>query len=648
MPKRITVRWNTLVVVLTAVTMLGCQGLSSSNKASTSPPPNNDTPGRLTVSPTSISVGVVDVGYSQSQPATMTNSGGSSLKVSEATATGAGFSVGGLSLPVTLAAGQSQSFTVTFTPKSTGAVTGNLAIANTGSTATVNIPLSGGSVTQGLVTPSSPSLNFGTVQVGGKQTLSETLTNTGGSSLNVTQATATGTGFTVTGLSFPLTLGAGQSQSFSVSFAPQTAGAASGNLAIANTGSTPTVNIALTGGSQTVGVLSPSPASLNFGSVQVGSNQILPETLTNSGGTTVNVTQVTPTGTGFTVSGLSLPLVLAAGQSQPFNVTFTPTSSGSSSGNLSIVSNASNSSLNVALSGNGLAAGALTPSPSALSFGDVQVGSQQQLSETVTNSGGVSVNISQATISGSGFSMPGWAPLVLTPGQHYTFTVTFAPLATGNDTGSISVVSNASNPNLSIPLSGAGTPVPQGQLAVSPTTLAFGNVAVGTNAQLTGTLTAGGESVIVSSDQISNPDFAISGLPSFPITIAAGGHVQFTMTFTPQATGAVSGTVSFASNASNSPTIESLSGTGTPPPQHSVNLSWTASVSQNVTGYNVYRGTQTGGPYSKINPVLDASTLYTDTTVVDGTTYYYVTTSVNSSNEESAYSNQATAVIPPP
>jgi fibronectin type 3 domain-containing protein len=120
------------------------------------------------------------------------------------------------------------------------------------------------------------------------------------------------------------------------------------------------------------------------------------------------------------------------------------------------------------------------------------------------------------------------------------------------------------------------------------------------------------------------------------------------MTFTPQATGAVSGTVSFASNASNSPTIESLSGTGTPPPQHSVNLSWTASVSQNVTGYNVYRGIQTGGPYSKINPVLDASTLYTDTTVVDGTTYYYVTTSVNSSNEESAYSNQATAVIPPP
>jgi fibronectin type 3 domain-containing protein len=91
-----------------------------------------------------------------------------------------------------------------------------------------------------------------------------------------------------------------------------------------------------------------------------------------------------------------------------------------------------------------------------------------------------------------------------------------------------------------------------------------------------------------------------------------------------------------------------LTGNGIPPPQHSVALSWTASNSQGVTGYNIYRGGTSGGPYSKINSVLDASTLYTDTTVVDGQTYYYVTTAVNSSNEESGYSNQTQAVIPPP
>jgi hypothetical protein len=590
----------------------------------------------------------VEVGNNQSKPATMTNSGGSSLTVSKVTATGAGFSVSGVSLPLTLASGQSQGFTVVFTPASAGTITGNLAIANTGSTPTVNVALSGGSQTVGAVTPSSPSLNFGSILVGSKQTLTETLNNTGGSALTVTQVTPTGTGFAVSGLTLPLNLPAGEGQSFSVTFTPQSAGTVSGNLAIANTGATPVMNIPLSGGGQTAGALTPSPASLNFGSVEVGSNQALTETLTNSGGSSVTVAQVSPTGTGYSVSGLSLPLTLTAGQSQGFSVTFTPSSTGNSSGNLAILSNASDASLNVPLSGNGLAPGSLAPSPSSLSFGDVQVGNNQQLSETLTNSGGVNVNISQASVAGTGFTMSGLnPPLTLTPGQHYTFTVTFTPPSPGSDSGNVSIVSNASNPNLSIPLSGTGTPVPQGTLAVTPTSMDFGNVVVGTNSQLTGTLTASGESVTVSSDIFNGSAYALSGI-SFPVTIPAGQHVQFTITFTPAGTGSASGSVSFASNASNSPTVETFTGDGTPPPQHSVNLSWTASNSQNISGYNIYRGIKSGGPYSKINAVLNASTVYTDTTVTDGQTYYYVTTAVNSSNEESAYSNQTTAVIPPP
>jgi len=647
MMRQLPARWNALVVLLAFATMLGCQGLSSSNKSSPTPP-NNPKPGELTVAPTSVSFGIVEVGNNQSKPATMSNSGGSSLTVTKVTPTGAGFSVSGVSLPLTLASGQSQGFTVVFTPASAGTITGNLAIANTGSTPTVNVALSGGSQTVGAITPSSPSLNFGSILVGSKQTLTETLNNTGGSALTVTQVTPSGTGFTVSGLTLPLNLPAGEGQSFSVTFTPQSARTVSGNLAIANTGATPALNIPLSGGGQTAGALTPSPASLNFGSVEVGSDQALTETLTNSGGSTVTVTQVSPTGTGYSVSGLSLPLTLTAGQSQGFSVTFTPSSTGNSSGNLAITSNASDASLNVPLSGNGLAPGSLAPSPTSLSFGDVQVGNNQQLSETLTNSGGVNVNISQASIGETGFTMSGLnPPLTLTPGQHYTFTVTFTPPSPGNESGNVSIVSNASNPNLSIPLSGTGTPVPQGTLAVSPVSLDFGNVVVGTNSQLTGTLTASGESVTVSSDIFNGSAYALSGI-SFPVTIPAGQHVQFTITFTPAGTGTASGSVSFASNASNSPTVETFTGVGTPPPQHSVNLSWTASTSPNISGYNIYRGTKSGGPYSKINAVLNASTVYTDTTVADGQTYYYVTTAVNSSNEESAYSNQATAVIPPP
>jgi fibronectin type 3 domain-containing protein len=80
--------------------------------------------------------------------------------------------------------------------------------------------------------------------------------------------------------------------------------------------------------------------------------------------------------------------------------------------------------------------------------------------------------------------------------------------------------------------------------------------------------------------------------------------------------------------------------------QYSVSLSWSPSTS-GVVGYNLYRGTQVGGPYStKLNSSLISTTSYTDSCVQSGTTYYYVSTSVNSKNIESAYSNQASAAIP--
>lgn len=80
---------------------------------------------------------------------------------------------------------------------------------------------------------------------------------------------------------------------------------------------------------------------------------------------------------------------------------------------------------------------------------------------------------------------------------------------------------------------------------------------------------------------------------------------------------------------------------------HFVSLSWTASSSQGVTGYNIYRGTTSGGPYTKLNSSPVVGTSYTDRTVQAGQTYYYVATAVDSSSE-SAYSNEAQGVIPSP
>ena len=292
----------------------------------------------------------------------------------------------------------------------------------------------------------------------------------------------------------------------------------------------------------------------------------------------------------------------------------------------------------------------LTPTLTSLTFSGVQAGNSQSQTETVQNAGSSNVAISQVTASGTGFSVSGaGAPLTLMPGQSTSFSVTFAPQSSGNYSGSVAIVSNASNSNLTVSLSGTATGQTgqAGQLSVSAVNV--GSVTVGTNGTNTGTLSASGASVVVSSVSMggTNPaEFSVSGL-SFPVTVTTNQPVVFTVTFAPQASGGASANASFASNASNSPTGATLSGTGVAAPVHTVSLSWIASTSPNVVSYNIYRATFTSacGSYSKIGS--SANTTYTDVSVVDGQSYCYEAKAVNSSDEESTDSNPVQNVMIP-
>jgi len=382
-----------------------------------------------------------------------------------------------------------------------------------------------------------------------------------------------------------------------------------------------------------------NPASLRFGEVVVGKTETLAATMTNNGSTSITLSTMSVSATGYTVNQLVLPLTLAPGQSASFTVTFGPTAYGLDSG--SVAFNGNVAYLN--LLGRGISNKSLTANPPSLAFGNVQTGSTGSMPVTLTNSGNGGITISQQTTSGAGFVVSGLSlPLTLAAGHSFTFTVTFSPLSAGLVSGLFEGLSSKSAVLVGIPLSGTGTAA--GQLTISPATINFGNVTVGQSSSQTGTLSASGASVTVSSATSSSSEFVFSGL-SLPATIAAGQTTSCSVTFTPQASGTASATLSFASNASNSPTVQSLSGTGVAPQQYSVSLSWDASTSQ-VAGYNVYRGSLSGGPYSKINSTLDPSTAYTDSNVAAGQTYYYVTTAVDSSGQESVYSNQAEAVIP--
>jgi fibronectin type 3 domain-containing protein len=130
--------------------------------------------------------------------------------------------------------------------------------------------------------------------------------------------------------------------------------------------------------------------------------------------------------------------------------------------------------------------------------------------------------------------------------------------------------------------------------------------------------------------------------------IAAGQTATLTVKFTPASAATVSGTVTVTSNATNSPITISLSGTGTQPVTHSVTLSWTASTSS-VVGYNVYRSTVSGGPYTLLTGTPVAASPYTDSSSVQaGVTYYYVVTAVDSNGNESVFSNEASVTVPTP
>lgn len=507
-----------------------------------------------------------------------------------------------------------------------------------------------GNALPGDLVAAPASVSFGNVQVGTSQTLSDTLSNTGGATLNVTQATVTGAGYSISGLNVPVTLAPGQTATVNILLTPQVAGSAPGNLEITDDASTTPLEIPLSGMAVTAGSLVTTPTSLSFGSVQVGGQQTETETLTNSGGEDLTITQATVSGSGFSFTGLSLPLTLAPSQIITFGVEFMPTVSGASNGSLFLTVSGSATTVDVALSGigtPGITAATLSAAPPSLVFNGVQTGKSQTETETVQNTGGTSATISGASVTGTGFSISALnTPLILAPGQSTTFSVIFAPQSTGTFSGDVTISSNASNPTLGIPLSGTAVGASQGQLGISPTTVNTGNVIVGTSGSQTAMLSASGATVVVSSSSVGSPEFSISGL-SFPVTLTAGQSTNFTVTFTPQSSGVASSTISFASNASNSPTSATVTGTGVAAPVYSVSLTWNASNSPNIAGYNVYRRTGSGGNFSKINATLESATAYMDTVVTDGYTYYYETTAVNSSNQESAPSAAFQAIIPP-
>jgi hypothetical protein len=537
----------------------GCAGYTTNASSGSGGSVGNSGGGVLSASSSSVAFGNVAVGSNATQNVTVTNSGTGAVNISGAAVSGGVFAVVGGSASSSLAVGQSATVQVRFAPTSMTPATGALTVTSDATNSSLTIALSGtGMEAVPAFTPSS--LNFNDVTVGQTSTQTVTLSNTGNTTLSVSAAAVSGTGFGMSGLSMPATIAPNASATFSVQFTPQSAAGANGSIQFTDNALVPTQTITMTGSALAAGsTLSANPGSFNFGSIQVGSSSTQTITLTNSGSTSVTLSSIAPAGSGFSVSGITTGQQIAAGGTATFSTKFAPGTAGAASGTVSIASTATNSPLVIALSGTGTQ-GALIANPSAINFGSILAGATATTNVTLTNSGTANLSISAASASGTGFSMSALSPQTLAPGGTATFGVTFGPTSAGNATGSISVASTAPGSPLVIGLSGVGTAA-QAQLGISPSSLAFGNVNVGSNASQTVTLTNSGNATLnVTAATITGSGYTMT---LQPISINAGANTTFSVKYAPTTGGSAAGSISIISNASGSPATIALSGTGT-------------------------------------------------------------------------------------
>jgi len=296
--------------------------------------------------------------------------------------------------------------------------------------------------------------------------------------------------------------------------------------------------------------------------------------------------------------------------------------------------------------------------PASVTFESVVVGQKNSQTLQLTNISKETVRVESIRMSGKGFAFPGTSmPLVLAPGKRIHLTVAFAPTAVAQTFGALEIFRVGSYIPVTVPLSGVGEKAAP-QLQLSPSALNFGSLAVHNTSTQTVTLkNSGNIAVAVNSIALPNPNFSVSGI-SKGVSLSPNQTLQFKVTFQPSAAGATSTGVTIASSSLPAPVTLAVSGSATSAPSnpaaptpsasaHSVVLNWAGSTSS-VAGYHVYRGTTSGGPYSRVSASTISSLGYDDAAVSPGARYFYVVSAIDPAGTESTFSNEASAEVPNP
>ena len=217
-----------------------------------------------------------------------------------------------------------------------------------------------------------------------------------------------------------------------------------------------------------------------------------------------------------------------------------------------------------------------------------------------------------------------------------------ASVAFGASNSTAVTVTSSTQINAISPPASSGTVAitvtnPDGQSTSLPSGFTYGSgLSLSSISPSTGPVTGGTTVTILGSGFQSGASVSFGGIAATSVKLVSSTEIQAVSPVSPAGTV----TIVVTNSDSQGGTLESAFTY-----YHTVGLSWT-DTSTAVSGYNVYRSSTSGGPYTRLNSNLVSGTAFSDLNVQAGHTYFYVTTAVNTSNQESSYSNQAQAVVP--
>ena len=454
--------------------------------------------------------------------------------------------------------GRSCAISVTFTPTAPGTATGAITITDDALDSPQTVPLTGTGVVP-IVTLSKTTLRFVDQPLGTTSApQAVTLTNSGSGPLTISSISTSGNYAQSHNCVSPLAAGAYCTINVTFTPPPTVAGGQARTLTIVDNAAGSPHTVALNGiGVGPVAVL--STTSLNFGNQLVGVTST-PKTVTlsDSGNAPMTITSITASGDFAQTNNCVSPL--AAHTYCTLSVTFTPPVTGTRSGAITIVDDATGSPRTVSLAGNGAVPG-VTLLPTSLRFVDQPLGTTSAAKPVkLTNSGLAPLTISSISTSGN-YAQTNNCVSPLAAGAYCTINVTFTPLVAGGQSGTLTIVDNAAGSPHTVALNGIGV----GPVAVlSTTSLNFGNQLVGTTSTpKTVTLSDSGNAPLTVTSIVADGDFAQTNNCVSPL--AARTYCTFTVKFAPTAVGTRTGAITITDNALGSPHTVSLAGTGTVP-----------------------------------------------------------------------------------